>query len=100
MANWCIGSILASAATFYPVKVLPSGVLVKAHDLHAGPGESEEHQPDHDPRPGVENPVEDPTDDDPAQRIPHHRRGDLHATVAPVDDRLVEAKALVLGLAR
>ena len=48
----------------------------------------------------VEQPVEHPADDDPAERIADHRRGDVHRPAAAVDHRLVEPEPLRLRARR
>jgi hypothetical protein len=68
-------------------KILP--VLVDPADLQQRADERGEHEGDRDPRRGVEPLVEREADDDPAQRIAEHGRGDAEAHVAGVGDRHV-----------
>src|SRR3569623_338608 len=97
--NWCIGSILAAAATASVSPIswrLLRVVLVHLHDVQARAGESREHQPQHDPRRGAEKFVEQKADHDPAERIADHRREHLRADRA--DHRCMLLRyALVLG---
>src|SRR5678816_1005660 len=80
ITNWCMGSILAAAATGFSGPwsgASVRAVLDEAHGVEAPAREGEEHQHDHDPRLRVEQFVEREADHDPAERVADHGRDDL-----------------------
>src|SRR6478735_6626859 len=90
IVNWCIGSILAAAATGFSGPW--SGALVRAvldepQGVEAPADEGEEHQDDGDPRQRFEKVVEAEPDDDPAERVTDHGRHDLGRAHARAGDR-------------